>query len=282
VTRNTAETKEQELTLEDVGLMETQLVDLEIQVDELGEREQQLSTQIAEIHTGGGSKEDLPALMRSRSEARDERADVLEAAAALRTRIEEDLEVASVASATQRLKDIRKAHGGLCRVLEDDERAVEKAAIEFKAMVERVNERFATLSMLRGEAEALCDRFPAVPAGPGFPAITVPARREVCTQAALVVGSVMFRDHGHIVKAMQKDADGLRSRRSYREVSGTPGGAIIEAAGPRPWPALTEREQAILDGRKRDAAAEVLESKRFAVEGDRSTERPDLHGSAVG
>lgn len=267
-------TTETEPTLEAVAVLETRLVDLEVEADALGEREQQLSQEIAEIHTGGGSKKDLPALMRSRSEAKEARGDVVQAAAALRTRIVEDLEVASVAAATQRLKDIRKAFGGLRRVLENDEVAVEKAAIEFKAMVERVNQRFATLAQLRAEAEALYHRFPAVPAGPRFPAITVPAKREVCIQASFVVGSVTFRDHGHIAMAMQKDADGLRSRRSYREVSGTPGGAIIEAAGARPWPALTEAQEAILAGRKRDAVQEERESRRFAAEGARASFPP--------
>ena len=273
-------TTETEPTLEAVAVLETRLVDLEVEAEGLEAGEQQLTKQIAEIHTGGGSKEDLPALMRSRSEAKEARGDVVQAAAVLRTRIAEDLEVASVAAAVQRLKDIRKAHGGLCRVLENDERAVEKAAIEFKAKAGRVNTRFETLAMLRAEAEALVDRFPAVPAGPRFPAITVPARRETCVQASFVVGSVTFRDHGHIATAMQKDADGLRSRRSYREVSGTPGGAIIEAAGARPWPALTEAQEAILAGRKRDAVQEERESRRFAVEGDRSIERPGLLGAA--
>ena len=54
--------------------------------------------------------------------------------------------------------------------MEADERAVEVAAIEFKAKAERVNERFTTLAQLRAEAEALYHRFPAVPAGPLFPA----------------------------------------------------------------------------------------------------------------
>ena len=123
-------TTETEPTLEAVAVLETRLVDLEVEAEGLEAGEQQLTKQIAEIHTGGGSKEDLPALMRSRSEAKEARGDVVQAAAVLRTRIAEDLEVASVAAAVQRLKDIRKAHGGLGRVLEADERAVEKGALQ--------------------------------------------------------------------------------------------------------------------------------------------------------
>lgn len=267
-------TTETEPTLEAVAVLETRLVDLEVEADALGEREQQLSQQIADIHTGGGSKKDLPNLMRSRSEAKEARGDVVQAAAALRTRIEEDLEVASVAAATQRLKDIRKAFGGLRRVLEADEVAVETAAIEFKAKSERVNQRFATLSALRAEAEALGDRFPAVPAGPRFPAITVPARREVLIQASLVVDSVMFRDHGHIAKALEKCEYNLRTRRSYRELgAGTPGAAIIEAAGSKAWPALTERQQGIVEDRARERRAEAATAARFEGEAVRGLQR---------
>ena len=142
-------TETEQPTLEDIGLMETRLVDLELEADALEVCEQQLSTQIAEIHTGGGSKKDLSSLSQQRREAREQRADMLEAAATLRTQVARDLEVASVAAATVRVKDIRKAYGSLCNELENDERAVEKAAIEFKVKAERVNERFATLATLR-------------------------------------------------------------------------------------------------------------------------------------
>ena len=271
-----------EPTLKDVEVLEIRLAGLELDADRLQEREQELSGEIAEIHTSGsGNKKDLPGLSQQRREVREQRADMIEAAATVRTQVAQDLEVASLVAATQRVKDVRKAYGSLRKVLEADERAVEVAAIEFKAKAERVNERFTTLAQLRAEAEALYHRFPAVPAGPRFPAITVPARREVCIQASLVVDSVMFPDHGHIAKAMEKCEYKIRTRRSYRELgAGTPGAAIIEAAGPRPWPAFTEAQEAILAGRKRDAAQEAVESRRFAVEGDRATERSGLLGAA--
>ena len=68
---------------------------------------------------------------------------------------------------------------------------------------------------------------------------------------------------------MEKDEHGLRSRRSYREASGSPGYEIIKTAGLPPWPKLTTAQAAILDGRRRDAEAEQRDSTRFAAEGER-------------
>ena len=165
--------------------------------------------------------------------------------------------------------------------MEADEGAVGRAAIECKATAERGNERFATLGALRAEAEALYDRFPTVPPGPRFPPITAPSRRETVMQASLVASSVKFLGHAHIAKETEKCEHDIRSRRTYRELgAGTLGAAIIKAAGLGDWPALTAAQEAILAGQKRDASAEVLESKRFAEEGDRSSERPGLLGAA--
>ena len=273
-----------EPTLKDVEVLEIRLAGLELDADRLQELEQELSGEIAEIHTSGsGNKKDLPGLSQQRREVREQRADMIEAAATVRTQVAQDLEVASLVAATQRLKDVRKAFGSLRKGLENDELAVGKAAVEYKATAERVNERFATLAALRAEAEALGDRFPGVPAGPRFPPITAPSRREVVIQASLVASSVKFLGHAHIAKETEKCEHDIRSRRTYRELgAGTLGAAIIKAAGLGDWPALTAAQEAILAGQKRDASAEVLESRRFGVEADRSTERPDLHGSAVG
>ena len=277
-----AETKQQAPpTLKDVEALEFRLGDLELDADREEEREQDLSKQIAEIHTGGGNKKDLPGLSQQRREVREQRADMLEAAATLRTQVAQDLEVASVVAAAVRVKDIRRAFGSLRRVLEADELAVGKAAVEYKATAERVNERFATLAALRAESEALYDRFPTVPPGPRFPPITAPSRREPVIQASLVASSVKFLGHVHIAKETEKCPHSIRSRRTYRELgAATLGAAIIKAAGLGDWPALTAAQEAILAGQKRGASAEVLESQRFSEQGDRATERPGLLGAA--
>ena len=152
----------------------------------------------------------------------------------------------------------------------------EKAA-DYKAAVSQLNDRFRALTMLRAEAAALADRL-GVPA-PRFAPVTVPALREVCKQAALVVGGATFLDHGHIAKATEKCEHDLRTRRTYREVSGTPTAAIVETAGLRPWPALTETQEAILASRKAEAEQEARESARFGAEADRAVPlRSDVIG----
>lgn len=43
-------------TLADVGVMETKVVDLEARADALGERAQQITKRIADIHATGGQR----------------------------------------------------------------------------------------------------------------------------------------------------------------------------------------------------------------------------------
>ena len=50
--------------------------------------------------------------------------------------------------------------------------------------------------------------------------------------------------------------------------------------GLKPWPPFTTVQEAILDSRKREAEAEVRESKRFAVEGERAVRRSGVLGGA--
>lgn len=268
-----------EPTLEDVGVMESRLANLEEEADEFAARDEALSQQIADAHAGVRTKEDLTSLTQQRREARDGKCDVLEAVTALQRRITADRELASTAAAAKRLKEINKAYGGLRKVLENDEEAAQAAAKEYEAKAVRVNERFLTLAMLRAEAEALGNRFPDVPGGPRFPSITVPALRPVCIEAARVVHGVAFRDHGHIAKPMQKCEHQLRSRRSYREVAGTPGAAIIEVAGLSPWPALTDAQRATVAGHERDVEEEARDAARFAEASDRlAPPRTDIVG----
>lgn len=268
-------TVETEPTLEDVGLMEARLVDLEVQADELEEREQQLTKQIAEIHTGGtGSKKDLPNLTQQRREARDGRVDVVDAIALLRDQIKHRRGVVAVEEAKKRQTGIAKAHGRLQHDLTNDEAAVEAASIDYRQKVDRVNERFHALSLLKAEAEALADRL-GVPA-PRFAPVTVPALREACMQAALVVGNATFLDHGHIAKATERCEHALRTRRTYREVSGTPTAAIIRTAGSQPWPPLTTAQQEVIASRKRDAEAEAATAARFEGEASRGLQRRSL------
>ncbi len=143
-----------------------------------------------------------------------------------------------------------------------------------------MNNRYRALAALRAEANALQDRFGV--AAPMFPPVVIPAMREGCGAAAMTAQSVAFLNHAHVSPATEPDEFDLRTRRSYKEISETPGFAIIKTAGPQPWPPLTAAQEAILDGRKRDAEAEIRESKRFALEGERGMARPGILGGAAG
>ena len=139
-----------------------------------------------------------------------------------------------------------------------------------------VHQTFGALAKLRAERGALLDRFAGVTAAnlPPRP-IVAPARHEGVGLAVETV-AINFADHAHTAMAREKDEHMLRSRRSYKEASGTPGYAIIEVAGLVPWPELTTAQESVLAGRRRDAEAEQRDSTRFAAESERALERRGL------
>jgi hypothetical protein len=62
---------------------------------------------------------------------------------------------------------------------------------------------------------------------------------------------------------LEDHPDTLWRRRTYDEVDGTPGKAIIDRVGPKPWPPLSPAQQAQLNAAKErkqreDAAVEQL------------------------
>ena len=266
-------------TIVEVEELTDRAASLEQQAKELAEQEQALTQQIAEYHAAGGNKgKGLATLMRRRREAREQRADLLAALPLLRDRITKDRERACVAEAQRRMTGISRAHGSLRQELDDDEAKVREAATVYRDAVNRVNDRYKALALLKAEAAALTGRF--VVAAPTFaPPVVTPAMRKGCGEAAMTVQSVTFLDHSHVATAMEKDEHGIRSRRTFKEVSATPGFAIIQSAGPRPWPPLTEAEQKVLDGRKRVSEAEIRESTRFATKGERAVARHGILGA---
>ena len=271
-------------TLEQVAQLQTRAVDLEVEAEQLGEREEDLTKEIEAIHVAGGGgnnknkKGDVKALTRERRETMDEKADVLAAIATLQRRIDTDRALACTSEAAERMPGIARAYGSLRQELDEDEAAVQAAAVEYKAKGDRVNARFRSLAMLRAEAGALADRF-GVPAPTFAPPVVIPAMRKGCGEAAMTVQSVTFLDHSHVATAMEKDEHGIRSRRTFKEISATPGFAIIKSAGWQPWPALTEAQEKILDGRQRDVQAEIVASKRFAAAAERAKRRGGMLGA---
>ena len=128
--------------------------------------------------------------------------------------------------------------------------------------------------MLVAEANAQADRF-GLPR-PTFAPVVVPALREGCVAVARTMQSVAFLDHVHVRSATETCEHGLRTHRTYEEVANTPSGAILNAAGPKAWPALTARQQEIVEGRERERQAEAATAARFEGEASCGLQRRSL------
>ena len=77
---------------------------------------------------------------------------------------------------------------------------------------------------------------------------------------------------------VEQDPTGLVARRTYAEIAGTPGYATIMDAGLQPFPALTERQRAIVAQREADrarlAASALEQADVLAAEAARIQRRP--------
>ncbi len=89
--------------------------------------------------------------------------------------------------------------------------------------------------------------------------------RRGLAEAVRLVG-VKFIDHAHIRVAREQDEHGLRTRRSYEEIEGTEGFAIIQSAGLKPFNRVTPAQQQIIAGRERQAEQERADRERFETE----------------
>jgi hypothetical protein len=159
-------------------------------------------------------------------------------------------EATGKAAAHARLAAIRDSYTPLVRQLEQDGERLREAASAYRAAVEDANTHAQKLTTLRAEASALADRFEL--ASPVLAAVRTPA--ECGTAVAMVAGLTLQApaDAGDIY---EKDETGLRRRRTYREVGNTEASAIIVAAGPKPWPELTPRQQEVVAFERRRLGA---------------------------
>jgi len=153
-----------------------------------------------------------------------------ERAAAELQQIEQQLaeqrEAVGRAAGQDRLLGISRADGSLASELPDDERRIQQLREALDAAITRLNDRVAKRALLRAEATALRDRFGL--AGPALRGLgdVRPLRPQI-----------------------EQDAHGMRERRTYEEIRGTAAFEIIMAAGLKPWPPLTEKQQAIVAAR---------------------------------
>lgn len=182
----------------------------------------------------------------------------------LETEAAGDQEADGVVAAEKRIVAISRASGSVAASLEDDEEKVAAAAEAYAATVRCLNERYRQLEGLAAESRALVDRFGV--AGAKIPTVTPPDGRDGVVAAVRLVAPLAFAGYFSARPSFEEDEHGLRSRRTYEEVSGSEAYRIITSAGLKPWPALTARQQAAV-------AAVDAEHARFATDPVLAAER---------
>lgn len=253
------------LTLEQIRRQQATLAALERQAEELQVEEETLGREIVKALAAGDKQQDAKALRVRRRNAREQRADILEALPLLREQIRRQRKQVGSSEATKRFTGISRAFGLLAQELTDDETKVFESAKAYKSAVDQLNKRFKALALLRAEADALADRFGLT--RPEYAPVVLPAHRDGCLDAASIVAEVSFLDRSHRIPVMEKCEHQLRRRRTYEEIKGSPAFEIIEAAGgPKDWSPLNERQLEIIASRKADAEAERKISARIGPE----------------
>ena len=169
------------------------------------------------------------------------------------------------------MRGIEKDFGSLHQELEEDEVRVEEKAVAYAEAVGCLNNRFLALTLLKAEASALQDRFGAE--APNLLPVERPSSRDACLSAHETVNDVGFLESARRPAKTEKCEHDIRSRRSYREVRDTPAGKIIRAAGPKPWPPLTETQQRVLEAKRREGEATVAGAARLHGEAERELTR---------
>lgn len=166
--------------------------------------------------------------------------------------------------AENRLLGIKRAYGSTVATYRDDEARVQQAVAALREAITTLNSRARKLEALRREAAALAHRFE----------LTVPPLAIVQEPRLDVASSLpmLWRMHSRR-PSFEQCEHGLRERRDYTEIAGTPGHGIIITAGLKPFRALTEREGEVLedrdDARKPDPvlAQAAVEARALGVLG---------------
>jgi hypothetical protein len=151
--------------------------------------------------------------------------------------------------ATSRMVGITRAYGSVVKQLEEDEKRVIEKITELQDAITRLNDRYGKAALLRAESAALSDRFGL--AKPNMANVVPPARRDFVTTLVTMPRDLL--DHPTIRQPVEECDFKLRTRRTYSEVSGSEGFAIIQGAGLKPFAPLTEKQQLIVEARERQA-----------------------------
>jgi hypothetical protein len=205
--------------------------------------------------------EDEMAAVRHRIDARKEIILALEIDAAV------VIEATGQREAQARLLAIKRAYGSTVASYQDDEARVRQAVAALKEAITTLNSRARKLEVLRAEAAGLADRF----------SLTVPTLTMVSEPERDVDLSLPPFWRLRVLRPSFEDCEhNLRQRRDYTEIAGTPGYAVIQTAGLKPWRELTEREREVLEDREQErkpdpvlaqAAVEALGLSNLGVPG---------------
>lgn len=141
-------------------------------------------------------------------------------------------------AAEERLLGIKRAAGSVRTELSEDNkriRALEKEIGEANATRTSRARKYETL---QAEASALSDRY-------DLPVLKL----ETLAEPPTIEVPAPWRHHV-IRPSFEQCEHGLRQRRDYTEIGGTPGYGIITTAGLKTFRALTERERSVLEVRE--------------------------------
>lgn len=185
--------------------------------------------------------------------------------ARVEAQLAERRDAASRTAAEARCVDISAAVQSVVAALESEEQLVVEAAQAYAAAVERVNSHYREYEQLTAERAALGDRFAGL-TGAKLPTATPPDQRDACSAAARMVREVSFERLRRPWPKTELCEHVMRERRTYGEVAGSPGHAIILQAGLKLWPELTARQREILAERDRDTAEARRAAAQFAAE----------------
>lgn len=193
-----------------------------------------------------------------------------EAAAAELARVEAEIaetrEREAREAAEKRRVGIVRGHPSKCDAYEADVAKLLQKAEEFAAQAEKVKGRFSEVKDMEYEQAAGVHRFGLTASR--LRQITAPALHPKVQEAQVMIGRAFgaLPEHGHRPVAWEHDEHRLRKIRNYREIDGTDMHRIIQQAGLKPWPELTDRQREIIADRERQKAADAKTAAAFERE----------------
>ncbi len=171
-----------------------------------------------------------------------------------------------VAVAEKRRVGIKRGAGSLADQVDQDAQRFIAAVEAVVAAARTFGERFEQYEKYRAEEAALVDRF-GLDISASLPVLVAPAVRAAVVAAYDQLRGLWLPERTDAFKPqVEQDETGLRQRRTYGEIAGTPGYATILDAGLPEFPALSERQREMLAERERQQATAQRQLARAASE----------------